>query len=242
MKNDSTEELKKEDLIQELMELVFEKVKEDSKETNAYGISKYLNQELDNKINERTLTRYYDGYIQSGDRSTPNDYSLDMLSLYLGYKNFKDFEVRRIYEKTIRALKDSYEEKIDTFKKEISKMKSVGVSCIFILLIVAGAFISKYYKKNCMIWVDDHYEKIRCSGLNMEESLDKVRLKKFKKVEVCNDSVFFRDGKPIKHYLRSNNKIEFFTYSGKHPVYAGKYVNEVTPTIVNNYVKPCDSI
>ena len=153
MKNDSTEDLKKEDLIQELMELVFEKVKEDSKETNAYGISKYLNQELDNKINERTLTRYYDGYIQSGDRSTPNDYSLDILSLYLGYKNFKDFEVRRIYEKTIRALKDSYEEKIDTFKKEISKIKSVGVSCIFILLIVAGAFISKYYKKNCMIWV-----------------------------------------------------------------------------------------
>jgi len=232
MINDNNEALEKEDLIKKLMALVFKKAKKNSREPKIYGISKYLNFELNEEINDRTLTRYYNKYLESKEeKTTPTDYNLDVLSIYLGYKNFKDFEVRREYVNVITSL-----------KKRIVKMQKIGSFSIFILVILSVVFSAKYYKKNCMIWVDDHYEKIRCSGLDMEDSLDPVRLEKFKKVEVCMDSVFFKNGEPIKHYLKHNNEIEFFTYSGEHPIYKGKFLNEVTPTIITNNVKPCDFI
>lgn len=236
MKNNLDDEPNKEDLIQELILNVFEKAKNESKKNNSFGLSSHLSKtilrEFNINISVQTFNRYYKSYIlKEKDKNAPNEDTKDVFSKYLEYKNFKDFEVRREYEK----IKNDLENKI-------IKMQKIGISSIIVLLIIASIFISKYYKKNCMIWVDDHYEKIRCSGLDMEDILDPVRLNKFKKVEVCKDSIFFKNGKPIKHYLRHNNEIEFFTYPGKHPVYEDKFLNEVTLRIKENYVKPCDSI
>ena len=230
MKDSPTEELKKEDLIKELMKLVFKKVKKDSKETTPYGISQYLNKKLNNKINERTLTRYYGYYIQSnGEKTTPNNDYLDLLSKYLDFKDFKDFEVRKEYEKENKKLKE-----------RLKRIKKISILLIAILLFISILFIVKYYKKNCMIWTGNKYEKIRCSGLDMEKKLDLVVLKNFKKVDVCKDSIFFKNGEPIKHYLRYKNKVEFFTHPGEHPIYDGKFLHPITKTIIDNHVKPCD--
>ena len=93
-----------------------------------------------------------------------------------------------------------------------------------------------------MIWVDDHYEKIRCSGLDNEKKLDEVELKEFIQVEVCKDSIFFIDGEPVIHYTRHDNKIDFFKSDGEHPIYEGVYTDPITRTIIDSRVKPCDSV
>lgn len=233
-------EIGKEELIQELIELVFEKAKKASKETKAYGISRYLEEALNEKIKERTLTRYYSGYIlnKENERMTPPEFNLDVLSEYLGYENFKKFELNSEFEIEKKALK----KEIINLGNRLKKIKRIGLLISLILFIISLLFISKYYKKNCMIWVDDHYEKIRCSGLDNEKKLNETVLREFKKKCVCKDSTFFKDGKPIIHYTRHNNNFEFFTRDGEHPIFEDVYTNPITRTIIESRVKPCDSV
>ncbi len=232
-------EIGKEELIQELLELVFEKAIKASKKTNAYGISKYLEEVLNSKIDIRTFTRYFNGYYlnKEKEQKTISEHNLDILSEYLGYENYKKFELNRECEIEKKVLR----REIIDINKKLSKIKRIGLLSSLVLLIVALLFISKYYKKNCMIWVDDHYEKIRCSGLDNEKGLNEIVLKKFKKICACKDSIFFKDGKPIVHYTRHDNKIEFFTSDGEHPLFEGVYTNPITRTIIESRVKPCDS-
>lgn len=239
MEDHNIDETKKEELIQNLFELVFEKAKNDSKETKPYGISRYLQNVFKEKIKERTLTRYYDGYIlkKEDEKRTPNKYSLDILSNYLGYGDFNKFDLNsecEIEKKKIRKEKSKIE-------KELSAVKRIGFIIIIILLSISTLFILKYYKKNCMIWVKDHYEKIRCSGLESEKKLDETVLKNFIKAEVCKDSIFFRNGEAVIHYTRYNNVVDFFKQAGEHPIYKGVYTDPITLRIIDSRVKPCES-
>lgn len=230
-------------LIQRLIELVFEKAEMDSKETTPNGLSEYLRDKLvdenySERISERTFNRYYEDYIpkKENERITPNGASLNILSRYLGYVDFEDFIRKK--ESEIKKEKEGYEEDKSKYKERLL------VSLIFniVLLFILGIFVSKYYKKNCMIWVDDHYEKIRCSGLDTERKLDEVILENLRKVTVCDTTTFFKNGEPVIHYLKYKNQIEFFTYHGEHPIYEGKFLDPITETIINGHVKPCDSI
>ncbi|GGI56983.1 hypothetical protein [Winogradskyella haliclonae] len=214
---------------QDLMSHVFEKAKNDSNEVTPNGICVYLMKELNEKIKERNLTKYYNGYILDNEleRTKPTKYNLDVLSNYLGFENFEEFVAREEKEKKKRKLRR---------KLFLCRILS------FVLLISLLVFILKYYKKNCMIWVDDHYEKIRCSGLDNEKKLDEVVLKKFRKIDVCKDSTFFKDGEAIIHYTRHNNIVDFFTDDGEHPIFDNVYTDPITRTIINSRVRPCDSI
>ncbi|NMH87649.1 hypothetical protein [Flavivirga algicola] len=233
-------EIGKEELIRELLELVFVKAIKASKKTSAYGISKYLEEVLDSKIDKRTFNRYYKGYYlnEKEEQRNISEYQLNILSEYLGYENYKKFELNREGEIEKKILR----EEIIDINKKLNKIKRTGLLSSLILLIIALLFISKYYKKNCMIWVEDHYEKIRCSGLDNEKKLDEVILVEFKKVCVCKDSTFFEDGKPLIHYTRHDNKTEFFTSDGEHPIFEDVYTNPITRTIIESRVKPCDSM
>ncbi|WP_299117089.1 hypothetical protein [uncultured Winogradskyella sp.] len=232
------EELNKEEQIKGLMLLVFDKAKRKSKKNRAYGLSKFLEPIVN--IDQRTLTRYYNGYIlnREKDRREPYNYNLDSLSIYMGFNDFVAYcsNSENLKGKIILI------EKNNELEKKLDKIKKVASLSCLILLIVAVLFILKYYKKNCMIWVDNHYEKIRCSGLDNEKKLDEAVLKGFIKIEVCKDSIFFIGDEPIIHYTRHNNKIDFFTDAGEHPIYEGIYTNPITRTIINSRVKSCDSL
>lgn len=232
------EKLNIEEQIKGLMLLVFDDAKIKSKKDNAYGLSKFLEPKVN--IDQRTLTRYYNGYVKGKerDRRLPYDYNLESLSKYLGFNDFKAFctNLESLSGKII-LVKKNFE-----LEKKLERIKRVAIVSCLILLIIAILFILKYYKKNCMIWVDDHYEKIRCSGLDNERKLDEVVLEKFIKVDVCQDSIFFIDDEPIIHYTRHNSVVDFFKSDGEHPVYEGVYTKPITNTIINSRVKPCDSI
>ncbi|MCB0427964.1 MAG: hypothetical protein KDD16_11750 [Mangrovimonas sp.] len=231
---------KPDEVLKHLMESVFEKAKKESGKDTAYGLSKYLNDVFEDSIDERSLTRYYNGYLlgRDSERTHPDEYVQNTLSSYVGFDNFQAFE------KAFYVANENLEVKreLRTTKQKLKRIKIMGTSFSLLFLVLAIVFISKYYTKNCMIWVEDHYEKIRCSGLDNETELDEVVLKNFKKVEVCKDSFFFENGKARIHYIRHDNTIDFFTSSGEHPILKGKFTNPITQTIIESRVKDCDSI
>ncbi|MBC9795899.1 hypothetical protein [Sinomicrobium weinanense] len=166
--------------IQNLMESVFGKVKEIAVETSVNGRSRYLAQKMEDdfsfRLSDRNITRYYKAYITGEKRKiTPNKATLNALAEFIGYRGFEDF---------IRRNETKEEEKCRKFSRQIKKMyKQIALSLVVNFLLLSGLFffVSKYYKKNCMIWMDDHYEKIRCSDLELEVELNEKVLAKFKK-------------------------------------------------------------
>lgn len=227
----------KEELVQELMELVFEKAEKESKKKPIHGLAKYLSNKLMEdfqfSIDIKTFTRYYKGYIlNEGAKQSPTDDVLNTLCEYLGHKDFKDFETKiecEIVKKRLRKEISQHEKK---YNKMISIILVVGV----LLLATLSFFISKYYKKNCMIWVDDHYEKIRCSGLENERKLNEevlLRMREIKNPLRCEREMW---------YDKTDKKVTFFTYRGEHPINR-KDLKPVTEHICEKYIlKPRDSI
>ncbi len=221
---------KKEELVQELMELVFEKAKKDSKKKSIHGLAKYLEtkflEELRFSIGVNTFTRYYKGYIlKKGTRQSPTDDVLNALCHYLNHKNFKDFENKSESEIAKKRLR----KEITVLKEKNKRMASISLLTMALLLGSLTFFITKYFKKNCMIWVDDHYEKIRCSGLENERKLDEVVLLKMKEIKrplQCEHEMW---------YDKTDNKVTFFTYHGKHPI-NGKTLKRVTERICEKYI------
>ncbi|MCA0958303.1 hypothetical protein LCL86_04570 [Muricauda ruestringensis] len=227
---------KKEELVQELMELVFEKAQKESKKKPIHGLAKYLSdrfeESLQFNIDVNTFTRYYKGYIsKEKEKQSPTDDVLNTLCQYLDHKDFKDFEIKSECEIVKRKLRKERTRLEEKYKKMISMSLVVGV----LLLVTLSFFISKYYKKNCMIWVEDHYEKIRCSGLEDERKLDEVVFLKMREIKnplQCEREMW---------YDKTDNKITFFTYHGEHPI-NGKTLKPVTERICEIYIlKPRDS-
>lgn len=71
----------------------------------------------------------------------------------------------------------------------------------------------------CMIWSVDHYEAIPCDYRYDEgdaEALDSMVLRRFRKI--TNPEMIGIDDKQKVWYDKQDNKIEFFTDSGIHPV------------------------
>ena len=226
---------KKEELIQELMELVFEKAQKESKKKPIHGLAKYLSDRFEESfqfnIDVNTFTRYYKGYIsKEKEKQSPTDDVLNALCQYLDHKDFKDFEIKSECEIVKRKLRKEITRLEEKYKKMVSMSLVVGV----FLLGTLSFFISKYYKKNCMIWVEDHYEKIRCSGLENEKKLNEVEFQKMRKIipEICEHDLW---------YDKTDNKVTFFTYYGKHPT-NDKTLKRVTEHICEIYIlKPRDS-
>lgn len=230
------------ELVQELMNLVFEKATQKSKKTNEYGVSKYLVQEfgsnMDISLDLMTFRRHHKGYIsKKGKMHKPNLPTLNVFSKYVGYDDFRDFEINGKIELAKRKLKDE----IGRLKKKsrIRELTAIALGALFFFTSIF--FISKYYKKNCMIWVDDHYEKIRCSGLDNEVKFNLVMLENFKQVPLCDTTVIIRNDKMVLWYDKSDNKVTSFTHPGKHPT-NGKTLKQMTPGIKKKYSVKCDSI
>ncbi|NER17010.1 hypothetical protein [Spongiivirga citrea] len=224
-----------------LIEEIFKKAEKDSKKNTGNGLSEYLSDTIEKQFGDRitkeTFNRYFNQHIANSTsrRTKPYDKTLDILSRYLKYKDFKDFVERN--ESEFEKVKREFEE----VKKRCKRKLTISWFFSFLLSVFLIFFISKYYKKNCMIWVDDHYEKIRCSGLDNEVKFNPVMLENFKQVPLCDTTTIIRNDRLVLWYDKSDNKVTTFTYPGKHPT-NGKTLKEMTQYIKETYVKPCDSI
>ncbi len=116
------------------------------------------------------------------------------------------------------------------WKKIIITISFIGIAAIIY-------FIPDWEQNDCMIWSNDHYEKIACDKTsNPNLFYNQNIVENFKRVELdTTTEVFFKDGKALYWYDKEDGKIEFFTKGGKHPV-NNKVLKPVTQTIIRKYV------
>lgn len=162
-------------------------------------------------------------------------YVKESLSHYLGFENYIDFITKNPSTEIVVNRKN---------RKLIIK-----IVITFLLVIFASALSYFLYNLTlfgqnfgkCMVWKENHYERRNCSGEDLEEHLDRIILKEFRKVEVCDTTRFFKNEKAIIWYDKSNNEMSYFTHTGIHPT-NGKTLKSITRTIIKAHVKPCDSL
>ncbi|UUC43853.1 hypothetical protein [Flavobacterium cerinum] len=118
-----------------------------------------------------------------------------------------------------------------------NKMYIIIGSILVMVILVWGLNKTVFTPKNCMIWMEDHYEKIDCSDPEIQVyriPLNDKLLEKFRKVAYSDTLTFFDPyGKPLIWYSKLNGQYELFTYHGLHPV-TEKTLKPITHTIVNN--------
>ena len=115
---------------------------------------------------------------------------------------------------------------------------------LIVLIVLSFAFTSYFIfqKKQCMQWSDDHYELVDCElsandlvNFNTIKPFDK-NLIDLQKINICDTTVFFKNGEAIIWYAKTENGIEFFNTHGRHPE-NDNALKPVTPYILNKYVK-----
>jgi hypothetical protein len=93
-----------------------------------------------------------------------------------------------------------------------------------------------------MQWNTNHYEEVVCEGnkigfANINPIFERdEKLLDFKKIEVCDTTIFFKDNQPIVWYIKQNNKCEYFNAPGLHPI-TNKPLRPITQYIIDKYVK-----
>lgn len=233
--------------IKELVRLVFEKARKDSRETSKTGKSKHIATEINSQINQRTLVRYYNQFsLEIDEGIKPNNSSLDIISKYLGFKDFADFCREVFPEKDLIPEKEKGVKKekllVERFRnhpKNNFRKKIVGTGIIVAISVGSYFGISAYNQPQCMYWKENHYEAVHCDEI-LHPSVSVIpiseeTLEHFHKLEVSDTTTFFEAGKPIVWYSKVEGEIEFYSAPGNHPL-TGNQLNPVTHYIVNKYV------
>jgi len=122
-------------------------------------------------------------------------------------------------------------------KRQLSKIHYGLATVAIIALLVWNLNKTIFTPKNCMVWLEDHYEKIDCNDPEIKGeilTLDEKQLEHFRKVSYSDTLTFFDlYGNPLIWYSKSNGVYELFTDHGLHPV-TQKTLKPITNTIINN--------
>lgn len=195
----------------------------DSINANAEFLSEYIFEKFRYSISVKSLTRYYKV------ESSPNQKVRNYLAQYLGYDN---------YETYIKWNSGTDKKKQEEKKNKLYFSKRVGIFLLILILIVATSGYIGYMngKEECMIWKNDHYEKTNCTGISEEKVYNHFLHENFSKVDVSDSTTFFKNGNPLIWYDKSNNKLDFFTAPGIHPV-NGKTLKPISEYMIEKYIR-----
>jgi len=199
-------------------------------------LSDFIYEDSGEVYGERSLRVNYNLVYKDKDKQIDlRSYVVDSLCHYLGYKNYNDF------------ITENPSTEIEVKRKNRKLIIKIVITFLIVIFASALSYVlynSTLFGQNfgkCMVWKENHYERRNCSGEDLEEHLDRIVLKEFRKVEVCDTTRFFKNGKAIIWYDKSNNKMSYFTHTGIHPT-NGKTLKPITRTIIKAHVKPCDSV
>lgn len=205
---------------------VFSRAKEESGEKSlkkwAEYIADYLSEELKYPLSVKTLERYYNGETQ------PNNEKRNQLARFLGYRDYKHY-VSGEAENMVS------EKQFCTRSHKRRAGIPIVVGGIFLVILAAGFLGYSSGSEACMIWVEDHYEAVKCEGREGETELVRTRLEGFRQIEVGKSTQFFRYGKPKVWYDKAQNKLYFFSAPGINPE-TGKTLKPITNYMLEKYV------
>ncbi|HEX7903853.1 MAG TPA: hypothetical protein VF487_08250 [Chitinophagaceae bacterium] len=126
-------------------------------------------------------------------------------------------------------------------KNETEKNRSKRAVLLFLAFIIcAGGIYTIWQSKQdklvmgnantgCMYWKDDHYEEIPCNDERkgiFKLPMDTKQMKSFKRI-VREDTITEKSIGKV-HYFKNDNKIEYYTTDGHHPVYVTRALKPLT--------------
>lgn len=93
-------------------------------------------------------------------------------------------------------------------------------------------------EEGCMYWAGDHYQVVPCNQKFKDGTLviglDSEKLNHFKKITIP-DTITERS-KGSVWYAKIDNKIEFYTAGGTHPVHVERVLKPITDYIISKYI------
>ncbi len=155
--------------------------------------------------------------------------------LYLPEKNDLIVNKSALRENKTNFIKNHIK---SNFKKKIA----IGFMGLIGITSIGYTTKNTFFKdKECMQWQKNHYEYVDCDKKELIQLYPIVpideSLKNLKKIEVNNQTKFFRNGKPIVWYCKhNNNKLVFYNSFGFDPE-TGKPLKAITNYMINKYVK-----
>ncbi|RKR11541.1 hypothetical protein C8C83_3278 [Flavobacterium sp. 90] len=115
---------------------------------------------------------------------------------------------------------------------------TIVVGALFVSIIISASF----FKKDCMVWVNDHYEERDRSEGGFCDTYYDERYFDLKKISVCDTTTFFdNNGKPKVWYIRIGNSLEYFDRFAPYPEDTNRYLKPITNYMIKTHIagKPC---
>lgn len=218
--------------IAEIVRKVYAEAKKKCVSDKNNALATYVEEEIfrghKKNISYRTIERAFAKYIDGKNLGPPIAESVHLLCKFLGYEDYSDYVSKVRKRKWVITV-------------------AVTISLVAVLLTISifvkqpNSHVSPTNK--CMAWADTLYVEVSCTNQPYSpygtdvEPLDSIKLKNFKKVEVNAAYPFFtEDGKPlIWYYKNKDEKIEYYTAPGLHPV-NGETLRKITEDIIQKYV------
>ena len=132
---------------------------------------------------------------------------------------------------------------VDNPKKN-SSVRIMGRVAVLVLLLLGAVYFIKqefFPKQECMQWQKDHYERVDCStekqGIITSNEIIPIdnRIINLQKIEVNQQTRFFKNGQPLVWYCKSKGKLSFFNSYGINPE-TGKPLKPITQYMIDKYV------
>ncbi|WP_433832759.1 hypothetical protein [Flavobacterium anhuiense] len=147
----------------------------------------------------------------------------------------KDIEIQTVVvlpPQSPKAIKSLKEKLLDNFKKKLL-FTGIAIGVVFAGTIIGTSFL----KKDCMTWVNDHYEKIERSEEGFCETYYDARYFNLKKIAVCDTTAFFdTNGKAKVFYIKVGNSIECFNQYAPYPENTNKFLRPITKYMIDQYL------
>ncbi|MFT5891317.1 MAG: hypothetical protein ACI9Y7_001418 [Dokdonia sp.] len=234
-----------EKIYEDIVVAAFTKAKKEYVNNKKYKLSEYISEQIEElsevRITSKTFASYYEKYIEKRDvRTVPRHENIERLCLFLGYDSYKDYVNENYNEDITTPLPEDTSKNSDIEKKIVTTLWIVAI--MIIGLVSYNKLVVNNAPNSCMIWVNDHYEPIDCSGKRGEIELDKETLERMKQlIGLCKGSTFFLpNDEPIVWYDKHHNKLTFFTKEGIHPT-NGKTLKPITQYIIDRYASECET-
>lgn len=139
-------------------------------------------------------------------------------------------------------------------KKKLN-FKLIATPVMIAIVVLAGIFIYKekgntlpmgifagspvHNSGHCMYWAGDHYEPTPCTpkrGDTLLVELDSAKLFRLKKI--IRPETITKDDIGRVAYIKLDDRIEYYTDTGFHPVYTHKRLKPLTKFMFDKYILP----
>jgi len=222
-------------MIEQLLDDAFAKIGlqtgNETKNGRAVHLEEVIKEDYKTSITARSLVRYMK------KETSPRLEVRNALAKFLGFEHYEDYVTKSLKKNLFERGNRQ-----DTLANNLLPKLNRGLRNLwmaFIAMLVSFAYLGFVKEgKNCMIWIEDHYERCSCTGRALEFELNETELENFRKVAVCDTTLFFKQNEPRIWYDRFNGTIEYFTYYGKNPR-NGRTLKVITQNMVDKHVPSC---